>query len=75
MYCDPYETVNATGIIVPLSCPSGHYCPAGTGQKYSNPCPAGTYGLSSLESQSKEHSDVLYYSYVGRMCVVKDVIA
>ena len=53
MYCDPYESGNATGIIVPLTCPSGHYCPTGTGDKYTNPCPAGTYGRDSLESQGE----------------------
>lgn len=28
-------------------CPAGYYCPDGTGYKYSNPCPAGTYRSST----------------------------
>ena len=46
-YCDPYEFAvgsNDTGIIVPLSCPQGYYCPEGTGARNSYPCLPGTYG-------------------------------
>lgn len=46
-YCDPFEFAvgsNDTGIIIPLSCPQGYYCPEGTGAKNSFPCLPGTYG-------------------------------
>ena len=56
-YCDPFELGvgnNDTGIITPLSCPVGHYCPLGTGPKNSYPCLPGTYSNSiELEADSK----------------------
>ena len=42
-YCDPYELFNLTGIIVPMDCPPGYYCPASTEFDTQNPCPPGTF--------------------------------
>lgn len=43
-YCDPWEIGNVTGIITPVDCPLGHYCPSGTEYKHQYPCPPGTFG-------------------------------
>ena len=44
-YCDPTEASapNDTGIIFPVDCPAGFYCPTGTLTRYQYPCPSGTY--------------------------------
>ncbi|ESP01228.1 hypothetical protein LOTGIDRAFT_111611 [Lottia gigantea] len=53
-YCDPYELGNTTGIINPVDCPVGHYCPLSTGYKYTNPCPPGTFSNTpGFESSGK----------------------
>lgn len=61
-YCDPAEGrlnfssgINSSthGVVYPLDCPRGYYCPNGTSTKYQHPCPLGTFGnrskLTSLE--------------------------
>ncbi|PIK33904.1 hypothetical protein BSL78_29274 [Apostichopus japonicus] len=40
-YCDPTES---GPVITPASCPTGYYCPDGTGAAESQPCPPGTFG-------------------------------
>ncbi|XP_033122761.1 uncharacterized protein LOC117121631 [Anneissia japonica] len=46
-YCDPYELENVTGIIVPMDCIPGHFCPNGTQYAQQNKCPVGTYSNKS----------------------------
>ena len=41
-YCTCYFTVGP--VSVPEDCPRGYYCPAGTGNGESYPCPPGSYG-------------------------------
>ncbi|KAI0235934.1 hypothetical protein LSAT2_013520, partial [Lamellibrachia satsuma] len=51
-YCDPYELNNVTGIIVPVDCPPGYYCPTRTEFAYQNPCAPGTFSnTTQLTSQ------------------------
>ncbi|XP_069038919.1 neurogenic locus notch homolog protein 3 isoform X1 [Lepisosteus oculatus] len=49
-YCSP-AVLEPRGAVVPLPCPSGHFCPRGTPFGTRNPCPEGTYsrilGLTS----------------------------
>ena len=42
-YCDPHELANATGVIVPVDCLPGFYCPLRTQFAFQNPCAPGTY--------------------------------
>lgn len=49
-YCDHYELNNVTGVIVPVPCPAGYYCPLNTEFSTQYPCPIGTYSdRDSLE--------------------------
>ncbi|XP_077985306.1 uncharacterized protein LOC144439946 [Glandiceps talaboti] len=53
-YCDPYEFGNVTGIIVPMDCIPGHYCPQGTEYAEQNKCEVGTFSnMTNLASQSE----------------------
>lgn len=57
MYCDPWELGNVTGIITPVDCPIGYYCPTSTEYEHQYPCPPGTYGAEiNLESQCENLS-------------------
>ena len=53
-FCDP--TTLSTGVITPVRCTAGNYCPRGTKLEKEHPCPQGTYsnetGLSDA-SQCK----------------------
>ena len=46
-YCDPFELNNVTGIIQPVDCPPGYYCPQNTEYALQNPCPPGTFSNRS----------------------------
>ena len=53
-YCDPYELFNSTGVISPVDCPAGFYCPAGTEFDYQNPCEPGTFSnVTQLTAQGQ----------------------
>ena len=53
-YCDPYELNNVTGIIVPVDCPPGYYCPVRTEFAYQNPCAPGTFSnVTQLTAQGE----------------------
>nr|XP_006821768.1 PREDICTED: multiple epidermal growth factor-like domains protein 10-like [Saccoglossus kowalevskii] len=53
-YCDPYEYGNITGVIVPMDCIPGHYCPIGTEYAEQNKCEIGTFSnQSNLASQNE----------------------
>ncbi|XP_064629316.1 zonadhesin-like [Lineus longissimus] len=49
--CDP--TNEPVVLYENAECPSGHYCPAGTGYAYNFPCPNGTY--SNMTRRSSLH--------------------
>ena len=40
-YCDPVEA--GSGVVVPVDCPAGAYCPENTTASHEFPCPAGTF--------------------------------
>ena len=69
-YCDPYELNNVTGVIMPVDCPPGYYCPLRTEYALQNPCEPGTFSnRTQLKAQCKkvtgnshEVSFVLYLS-------------
>lgn len=55
-YCDPAEAIanfssgvntSSHGVVYPLDCVSGYYCPNGTQTKYQFPCPVGRFGNRS----------------------------
>lgn len=53
-YCDYDEAIAAgdLGVVTPLVCPKGFYCPLGTNYSSEHPCPRGTYSNSDgLTSQ------------------------
>ncbi|XP_071958404.1 uncharacterized protein [Antedon mediterranea] len=53
-YCDPYELGNVTGVIVPVDCIPGHFCPNGTEYAEQNKCPVGTYSnKTNLDNAGK----------------------
>ena len=58
-YCDPVEVAAISGnpgdgVVTPVDCPAGYYCPANTGAKSSFPCAVGTFSNSTqLQSQSQ----------------------
>ena len=53
-YCDPYELANVTGIIDPVECPMGYYCPTRTEFATQNPCSPGSYGnVTQLTAQGQ----------------------
>ncbi|CAH1797048.1 unnamed protein product, partial [Owenia fusiformis] len=53
-YCDPHELNNVTGVIVPVDCPAGYYCPLSTEFAQQNPCAPGTF---SNQTQLTQQSD------------------
>lgn len=51
-YCDPTELTTSTGVIEPVICPAGYYCPLSTEFATQNPCPVGTFSdETSLDSE------------------------
>ena len=58
-YCDPVEVAAISGnpgdgVVTPVDCPAGYYCPSGTGAKSSFPCAVGTFSnTTQLQSQSQ----------------------
>ena len=51
-YCDPFELLNVTGVIQPVDCPAGFYCPTSTEFAQQNPCEAGTFSnVTQLTAQ------------------------
>lgn len=58
-YCDPVEVAAISGnpgdgVVTPVDCPAGYYCPSNTGAKSSFPCAVGTFSNSTqLQSQSQ----------------------
>ena len=62
-FCDPAEarrnlssgTNSSThGVVLPLDCPPGYYCPNGTQTRWQHPCPLGTFGNKSKLSSVLE---------------------
>jgi hypothetical protein len=53
-YCDPFELLNATGVINPVECPKGFFCPNQTEFATQNPCDAGTFANVTQLTQQCE---------------------
>ena len=58
-YCDPHELANVTGIIYPVDCPAGFYCPTGTEYSTQNPCRPGTYSNQTQLTSQGQYSLVI----------------
>ena len=58
-YCDPYEDgVNATGIVAPVDCPPGYYCPTATAFSTQNPCSPGTFSNATQLTAQGEWKEI-----------------
>ena len=53
-YCALHDTCNQTNTTLPVACPPGYYCPAGTMAANQNACPAGTF---NPEAEGKTLAD------------------
>lgn len=62
-YCDPHELGNVTGIIYPVDCPAGYYCPLRTEFAKQNPCMPGTWSNITQLTQQSECYDCLPGKY------------
>ena len=52
-YCDP-TLLNGHGVINPLKCERGFYCPSNTSSKYQYPCPPGFYSNKDNLEKAEE---------------------
>ena len=66
-YCDMNEAItnDTNGVVTPVICPQGFFCPNGTQHANSYPCPDGTFGNSTGLQTEAECSDCLNGYYCG----------
>ncbi len=79
-YCDPADAranlssgINTSthGVVYPLDCPRGYYCPNGTRAKYQFPCPIGTFGNKSKLTSLDECEPCLKGHYCKKSGITK----
>lgn len=79
-YCDPADAranlssgINASthGVVYPLDCPRGYYCPNGTRTIYQFPCPIGTFGNKSKLTSVDECEPCLKGQYCKKSGITK----
>ncbi|XP_070551430.1 uncharacterized protein [Ptychodera flava] len=73
-YCDPHELGNVTGIIVPMDCIPGHYCPEGTEYAEQFKCDIGTFSNKTNLASKAECTNCTagYYCDEEGMTAPKD---
>lgn len=68
-YCDP--TSLATGVINPVKCSAGNYCPRQTATEQEHPCPPGTYSNETGLERVGQCQPCLPRYYCGAAGLVK----
>ena len=63
-YCDHYELNNITGVIVPVPCPEGYYCPLNTEYATQNACPNGTFSNNTMLDDISKCQIAIQHSFL-----------
>ncbi|XP_013387786.1 multiple epidermal growth factor-like domains protein 11 [Lingula anatina] len=65
MYCDPHELGNVTGVVTPVMCPAGYFCPNNTQYATQNPCAPGSFSNNTGLAAQADCSDCTPGMYCG----------
>ena len=62
-YCDPVES--GGGVITPVDCPEGSFCPVNTTSQLHHPCPPGTFSNATNLQDDTQCTPCTGGSYCG----------